>query len=67
MAFCGQVNNQKLGQIQERCLKILFVDYNSSNLELLKELAPPLTLMIQWIQLIALTEFKYLHGLNSRA
>ena len=33
--FCGQVNNQKLEKIQERALRILFADYNSSYTELL--------------------------------
>ena len=61
--FCGQVNNQKLEQIQERALRILFADYNSSYLELLKR-AGTTTLLIQRLRLIALTVFKSLHGLN---
>ena len=61
--FCGQVNNQKLEQIQERALRILFVDFNSSYLELLKR-AGTTTLLIQRLRLIALTVFKSLHGLN---
>ena len=61
--FCGQVNNQKLEQIQERALRILFADYNSSYLELLNR-AGTTTLLIQRLRLIALTVFKSLHGLN---
>ena len=61
--FCGQVNNQKLEQIQERALRILFADYNSSYLELLKK-AGTTTLLIQRLRLIALAVFKSLHGLN---
>ena len=61
--FCGQVNNQKLEQIQERALRILFADYNSSYLELLKR-AGTTTLLIQRLRLIALIVFKSLHGLN---
>ena len=61
--FCGQVNNQKLEQIQGRALRILFADYNSSYLELL-ERAGTTTLLIQRFWLIALTVFKSLHGLN---
>ena len=61
--FCGQVNNQKLEQIQERALRILFADYNSSYLELLKR-AGTTTLLIQRLRLTALAVFKILHGLN---
>ena len=61
--FCGQVNNQKLEQIQERAPRILFADYNSSYLELLKR-AGTTTLLIQRLRLIALNVFKSLHGLN---
>ena len=61
--FCGQVNNQKLEKIQERALRILFADYNSSYTELLGR-AGTTTLLIQRLPLIALTVFKSLHGLN---
>ena len=61
--FCGQVNNQKLEKIQERALRILFADYNSSYTELLGR-AGTTTLLIQRLRLIALTVFKSLHGLN---
>ena len=61
--FFGQVNNQKLQQIQERAPRILFADYNSSYLELLKR-AGTTTLLIQRLRLIALNVFKSLHGLN---
>ena len=61
--FCRQVNNQKLEQIQERALRILFADYNSSYPELLKK-AGTTTLLIQRLRLIALAVFKSLHGLN---
>ena len=61
--FCGQVNNQKLENIQERALRILFADYNSSYIELLGK-AGTTTLLIQRLRLIALTVFKSLHGLN---
>ena len=33
--FCGQANKQKLEKIQERALRILFADYNSSYMMLL--------------------------------
>ena len=61
--FCGQVNNQKLEKIQERALRILFTDYDSSYKELLGK-AGTTTLLIQRLRLIALTVFKSLHGLN---
>ena len=61
--FCSQVNNQKLEKIQERALRILFADYNSSYTELLGR-AGTTTLLIQRLHLIALTVFKSLHGLN---
>ena len=61
--FCGQVNNQKLEKIQEKALRILFADYNSSYTELLGR-AGTTTLLIQRLRLIALTVFKSLHGLN---
>ena len=61
--FCGQVNNQKLEKIQERALRILFADYNSSYTELLGR-AGTTTLLIQRLRLIALTVFQSLHGLN---
>ena len=61
--FCGQGNNQMLEQIQERAFRILFADYNSSYMELLKR-AGTTTLLIQRLWLIALTVFKSLHGLN---
>ena len=61
--FCGQVNNQKLLKVQERALRILFADYNSSYMELLGS-AGTTTLLIQRLRLIALTAFKSLHGLN---
>ena len=61
--FCGQVNNQKLEKIQERALRILFADYNSSYRELLEK-AGTTTLLIQRLRLIALTVFTSLHGLN---
>ena len=62
--FCGQVNNQKLEQIQGRALRILFVDYNSSYLELLERAGTTILLIQRLIRLIALTVFKSLHGLN---
>ena len=61
--FCGHVNNQKLEKIQERALRILFADYNSSYIELLGK-AGTTTLLIQRLRLIALTVFKSLHGMN---
>ena len=61
--FCGQVNNQKLETIQEKALRILFADYNSSYTELPGN-AGTTTLLIQRLRLIALTVFKSLHGLN---
>ena len=61
--FCGQVNNQKLEKIQERALRILFADYNSSYMELLGR-AGTTTLLIQRLRRIALTVFKSVHGLN---
>ena len=62
--FCGQVNNQKkLEKIQERALRILFADYNSSYTELLGR-AGTTTLLIQRLSLIALTVSKSLYGLN---
>ena len=61
--FCGQVKNQKLEQVHERTLRILFADCNLSNLDLLKR-AGTTTLLIQRLRLTALTVFKSLHGLN---
>ena len=61
--FCGQVNNVKLEKIQERALRILFADYNSSHTELLGR-AGTTTLLIERHRLITLTVFKSLHGHN---
>ena len=61
--FCGQAKNRKLEQIQERALRILFADYNSPYLGLVKR-AGITSLLIQWYRLIVLTVFKSLDGLN---
>ena len=61
--FCCQINNQKLEKIQQRALRIVFADYNSSYMERLKK-AGTTILFIRRLCLIALTVFKSLDGLN---
>ena len=61
--FCGQVNNQKQEKIQEKALRILFADYNSSYMELLEK-AGTTNLLSERLHLIALTVFKSSHGFN---
>ena len=61
--FCGQLNNLKLAKIQERPLRILLIDYNSSYPDVLEK--PDITTLLkQRFLIIALTVFKSLYGLN---
>ena len=51
---------KSLNRSKKGALRILFVDYNSSYLELLRR-APTTTLLLQRLRLIVLTVFKSLH------
>ena len=61
--FCGKTNNDKLEKIQERALRILYQDHNSSYDDLL-EVAGTSTLLIQRLCLVTSTVFKSLNSLN---
>ena len=59
--FCGKVNNGKLEKIQERALRILYKDYESSYEELISE-AGTTNLLTSRIKKICLEVLKSLHG-----
>ena len=56
-------NNDKLEKIQERALRILYQDHNSSYDDLL-EMAGTSTIIIQRLRLMTLTVFESLNSLN---
>ena len=60
--FCGKLNNHKLEKIQERALRILYNDYNSSYPQLLEK-AGTTTLLIQRLRLLTTFVFKSVHAL----
>ena len=63
--FCGKVNNNKLERIQERSLKIIYRDFESSYNELLDK-ANTTTLLVARLRLLLCEIFKSLKGLNPK-
>ena len=63
--FCGKTNNQKLEKIQERALKIIYSDYESSYEELLEK-SNSSTLLIARLRLLLCEIFKSLKDLNPK-
>ena len=61
--FCGKVNNDKLEKIQERSLRILSKDYDSSYDELLHQFSTT-TLHVSRLKNILTEVFKTIKGLN---
>jgi hypothetical protein len=63
--FCGITNNTKLEKLQERSLRIIYKDYDSSYLELLGTTGNQ-TLATRRIKSILLEVFKSLNKLNAK-
>ena len=61
--FCGKVNNNKLEKIQERALRIINKDYDSSYDELIK-CSNTSTLLVSRLRIMLCEVFKCLKGLN---
>jgi hypothetical protein len=55
--FCTEKNSKKLEKVQERALRFVYKDYNSSYEELLHKAKVP-SLQIRWIRTMALETFK---------
>ena len=63
--FCGATNNSKLEKIQERCLRIIYKDYESPY-ETLLETTNTTSLVVSRLRLILLEVYKSLHQLNAK-
>ena len=63
--FCGATNSNKIEKIQQRCLRIIYKDYESSNEKML-EMANTTTLVISRLRLLLLEVFKSIHHLNPK-
>ena len=63
--FCGKTNSHKLEKIQERALKIIYRDYESTYKELLGKSNLP-TLLIARLRLLLCEVFKSVKGLNPK-
>ena len=63
--FCGKTNNNKLEKIQERALRIINKDYNSTYDNLLKISNTP-TLLISRLRILLCEIFKCLKGSNPK-
>ena len=63
--FSGATNNSKLEKIQERCLRIIYKDYESPY-ETLLETANTTSLAVSRLRLILLEVYKSLHQLNAK-
>ena len=62
--FCGKTNNSKIEKIQERALRIIYRDYESSYEDLLSAAEVP-TMLTRRIRVILLEVFKSIYMLNS--
>ena len=58
--FCGATNNNKLEKIQEKCLRIIYKDYESPY-ETLLETANTTSLVVSRLRLILFQVYKSLH------
>ena len=63
--FCGATNSNKIEKIQQRCLRIIYKDYESSNEKML-EMANTTTLVISRLRFLLLEVFKSIHHLNPK-
>ena len=63
--FCGATNNSKLEKIQERCLRIIYKDYESPY-ETLLGTTNTTSLVVSRLRLILLEVYKSLHQLNAK-
>ena len=63
--FCGVSNNNKMEEIQERCLRIVYKDYDSSYDRLLK-MANTTSLVISRLRILLLEVYKSIHHLNPK-
>jgi len=61
--FCGATNSNKIEKIQERCLRIIYRDYESSYEKLL-EMAGTTTLVISRLRTLLSEVYKSIHGMN---
>ena len=61
--FCGVTNSKKVDKIQERCLRIIFKDYESSY-DTLLDMANVPSLMISRLRALVLEVYKSIHNLN---
>ena len=61
--FCGKVNHSKLEKIQERALKIIYKDYESSYEELISK-SNSTTLLMSRIRLLLCEVFKCIRKIN---
>ena len=64
--FCGKTNNNKLEKIQERALRIINKDYDSSYKYLLKISNTP-TLLVSRLRILLCDVFKSLKGWNPKS
>ena len=63
--FCGATNNNKIEKIQERCLRIIYKDYESP-IERLLEMSNTTPLVISRLRLILLEVYKSINQLNPK-
>ena len=63
--FCGILNSRKLEKIQERALRFVFIDYNSSYEKLLDK-ANLVTIYLLRLQKIAIEVYKATNGLGPK-
>ena len=63
--FCGATNSNKIEKIQERCLRIIYKDYESSYHRLLG-MANITTLVISRLRILILEVFKSIRQLNPK-
>ena len=62
--FCGKVNNNKIEKIQERALRLIYKDYDSSYVDLLSAADIP-TMLTRRLRGFLLEVFKSTRSLNS--
>ena len=62
--FCGVTNGNKVEKIQERCLRIIYTDYESSYDRLLDRANA--TKLISRLRILILEVFKSIHRLNPK-
>ena len=63
--FCGVSSSNKMEKIQERCLRIVYKDYDSSYDRLL-EMANTTSLVISRLRILLLEVYKSIHHLNPK-